>query len=502
MPASNRASVRQNIVRFFSSTRILALLPALCLGAFALWGQQGLFLAAIGLPALLALFPIFESETTNTRDSVSGLSSVLDLERALDLSFVGNDPRQDQTGALACSIDEFSAVVERYGQKPSEYLMTAITDRIRGALRDPDVVAFLGDAQFGIVLQHVRRLDIEACIQIANRIQNAISEPFSHDGQTINLTASVGFCMASRLENPAGLDVLNAAKAAMIEAGRNGPAAIRSYSDDMAQREVTQSALAKEVSDALENGQIIAYFQPQVASISGKTCGFEALARWNHPLHGVVLPGDFLPLIESAGLSERLGEVILFQALSALKSWDNQGFDIQSIGVNFSTAELSNPKLVEKISWELDRFDFAPERLSIEILETVFSKGTDAVVTRNISALAKMGCKIDLDDFGTGHASIAHIQKLSVSRIKIDRSFVARLDEDDSQKRIVTAILTMANQLDIEAIAEGVETPEEYSTLAQLKCGQMQGFGIARPMPIDDTANWIAQRQSDQQLAS
>ena len=193
---------------------------------------------------------------------------------------------------------------------------------------------------------------------------------------------------------------------------------------------------------------------------------------------------------------------MLFQSLAALRAWDDAGLNAPLIGVNFSTAELQNPKLVEKVKWELDRFDLTPDRLCIEILETVFSNETDGTVIRNISGLSELGCRIDLDDFGTGNASIAHIQKLKVDRIKIDRLFVARLDEDAQQKQLVQAILTMANQLGVDTLAEGVETVGEHSTLAKIGCGHVQGFGIARPMPFAKTLEWIQERQDLTQKVS
>ena len=160
--------------------------------------------------------------------------------------------------------------------------------------------------------------------------------------------------------------------------------------------------------------------------------------------------------------------------------------------MNFSKAELRSPRLADKLKWELDRFDLAPPRLTIEILETVVAESDNDVVVSNIAALAKLGCGIDLDDFGTGHASITSIRRFDVRRIKIDRSFVTRVDEDREQQKVVSAILSMAEQLGMATLAEGVETPGEHAMLCQLGCGDVQGFGIARPMPVEETMNWIA----------
>ncbi|MBC7736015.1 MAG: EAL domain-containing protein, partial [Candidatus Saccharibacteria bacterium] len=194
------------------------------------------------------------------------------------------------------------------------------------------------------------------------------------------------------------------------------------------------------------------------------------------------------------GLSSRLGEVMVYNALMALTRWDKAGFKIPTVAVNFSKSELRSPGLASKLKWELDRFDLPPERLTVEILETVVADGDNDVVVANIAAISQMGCGVDLDDFGTGHASITSIRRFAVRRIKIDRSFVTRVDEDREQQKVVSAILSMAEQLGMQTIAEGVETPEEHAILAQLGCRHVQGFSIARPMPVDETMDWISRQ--------
>jgi len=188
---------------------------------------------------------------------------------------------------------------------------------------------------------------------------------------------------------------------------------------------------------------------------------------------------------------ERVAEVIIYHSFTALKAWDSAGISVPHVGVNFSGSELGNPRLVDKLRWELDRFELTPDRLAVEILETVVADSTDDIVSRNINALTALGCLIDLDDFGTGHASIAAIRRFGVGRIKIDRSFVMKADRDPEQQRMISAVLTMAERLGLETLAEGVETVGEHALLAQLGCDHVQGFGIARPMPFEKTLDWV-----------
>ena len=258
----------------------------------------------------------------------------------------------------------------------------------------------------------------------------------------------------------------------------------------------SRAELREEVVQALDSGQIQPWFQPQISTDTGQITGFEALARWNHPVRGMIPPLDFLPAIEETGLLERLAEVMMYHSFAALKAWDGSGTEVPQIGVNFAGGELANPRLIDKITWELDRFELTPDRLAVEVLETVVASAPDDMITRNINALGKLGCRIDLDDFGTGHASIASIRRFSVSRIKIDRSFVMKSDRDPDQQRMISAILTMAERLGVETLAEGVETVGEHVLLAQLGCDHVQGFGIARPMPFEQTLDWIARHNA------
>ena len=206
----------------------------------------------------------------------------------------------------------------------------------------------------------------------------------------------------------------------------------------------------------------------------------------------MVSPAEFLPALEQAGLLERLGETMLHESLRALRAWDRAGMHVPSVAVNFSPEELRNPGLLERIRWEIDGFDLAPDRLTVEVLETVVAGRGDDVILRNLRGLAALGCRIDLDDFGTGHASIGAVRRFPIARLKIDRSFVAGIEDDPEQHRMVSAILGMAERLGLDTVAEGVETPGQHAMLAQLGCGHVQGFGIARPMPFDDAVVWAA----------
>ncbi len=476
----------------------LVCLPAVTLLSFWAGGERGLIGLALGLPLLCLLAGAFRSSGAARAwpNGMSGLSLRPQIIAAID-SILTDAPDSGQTtGCLVVLFDDPDVVLDRHGRAAQAEVLARSVDRICGALRGGDSVAQLEGGGLAIVLAPVRRLDLETMVQLSARLQEAVAPPVSLGAARLYVTCSVGFCLGDRAPEANGKALLDAAQIAADEARRHGPGAIRAWAPDMARTRADRNAIREGLERALDEAQIRPWFQPQLSTDTGEISGFEALARWHHPDRGILPPADFLTQIEDAGLSERLGEVILFHALSALARWDKAGLRVPTVAVNFSAAELRNPKLADKLKWELDRFNMTPDRLTVEILETVIAKTDNDVIVANIAALAKLGCGIDLDDFGTGHASITTIRRFAVRRLKIDRSFVAAVDSDRDQQSMVSAILSLAERLGLETLAEGVESPAEHTMLAQLGCGHVQGFGIARPMPLDDTPDWITQYRS------
>jgi diguanylate cyclase len=478
---------------------MILFIPAITLAAFWFGGERLLVMVALGSPLLFAIAGAFQHEPASRPslpETLSGLGLRAQILSALE-SILKDEPISGKTTAcLVVQFDDLDKVLDIHGRAAQTEALARSAERICAALRAGDLVARLEGGGFAIALAPVRRLDIESVVQLATRLQSAINVPISLNAQRLYVSASIGFCHAQRAPQPNGKSVLDAAQIAADEAARHGPGAIRCYSPEMPRHRADRDALREELEAALDEGQIRAHFQPQISTDTGAITGFEALARWYNPTRGLIPPGDFLPMLEDAGLSERLGEVMLFNALTALSRWDKAGFHVPTVAVNFSAAELRNPHLAEKLKWELDRFALEPKRLCIEILEHVVAETDNDIIVSNIAALSKLGCGIDLDDFGTGHASITSIRRFAIRRIKIDRSFVTRLDEDREQQKMIAAILSLAERLGLATLAEGVETPGEHAMLCQLGCGDVQGFGIARPMPFDETLDWIERHRA------
>ncbi len=493
------AQAVQWTLSLFRRPELMVFIPALTLAAFWLGGERMLVLTALGAPLFFAIGGAFRfpnGATVGVPDALTGLAMRPQIVTMMDDILRETPVTGMTTACVVVQFDDANALLDRHGRAAQSEILARCAERLCASLRTGDTVARLEGGGFAIVLGRVRRFDLETAVQLCARLQSALSSPISLNGGRIYVTSSVGFCLGDRAPAQGGAALLDAAQVAADEALRNGPGAIRAYAPDMTRTRADRDQLRQELETALDEGQIRAHFQPQISTDTGAISGFEALARWYHPERGLIPPLEFLPAIEDCGLSGRLGEVMVYNALLALSRWDKAGFKVPTVAVNFSRSELRNPGLASKLKWELDRFDLTPERLTVEILETVVAETENDVVVSNIAAISQMGCGVDLDDFGTGHASITSIRRFSVRRIKIDRSFVTRVDEDREQQKVMSAILSMAEQLGMETLAEGVETPGEHAMLAQLGCRHVQGFGIARPMPVDETMDWITRHLS------
>lgn len=486
----------RRLLRMLLRPQMLSFLPALVLAAYWYGGEGVLTLFAVTFPMVMLVAGLFErGPSTGPVDPETGLPQREALIDALDDTISETHGQGSSAFAVALELDDAQELVESLGQSGMERVLHSCGERIGHAVRSGDTVARIGPFRFGVLIWPMRGTTLDVAITATERMQAAISEPISVDGSTVHVTASAGICLARRAPELLGDAILASAETALEEAARGGPGSMRTFSVGMQRPPAIRKGLSSELARAFDHSEIRAWFQPQVSTDTGEVTGFETLARWHHPERGLLLPGEFLLTIEAEGQMHRLGQVMMTNGLRALRDWERAGFRVPHVSLNLTSAELRNPRLVDHICWELDRFDLTPDRLAIEVLETVVARTDDDSLTRTLAALARLGCLIDLDDFGTGQASIGNIRRFSIQRIKIDRSFVTRVDEDQGQQQMVAAILSLANQLELDTVAEGVETTGEHSILAQLGCGHVQGYGVARPMPVEDTLDWLRRHQ-------
>jgi len=486
--------------------QLLSFLPLFILIAWWSGHAAVLFVVSFMFPLLLALQellrPVRAARATPpaTTEAPQGAGRGLPGRQAalahLDALLAGARNSGQVTALLLIDIDGFRHVGLCHGAGTADAALAALAARLGETLRRDDMLASLGGDRFAVIMGPVRRADFASALALAQRVCAAAGRPIAIGGASLRLSASTGICLMGRAPEEGAAAMLAAAEAALAEAKAAGAGSIRSFSPRMRRAALRLRSLTPEVDAAVAGGQIRPWFQPQVCTDTGEVTGFEALARWDHPERGVLAPAEFLPAAAAAGATLRIGETILAQALAGLRAWERAGHAIPAVGVNFATAELRDPGLCERLKWETDRFDLTPDRLRIEVTETVLGRNADPRVMENLRGLAGHGFGLDLDDFGTGHASVANLGRYGVRRIKLDRSLVAGVEERPAQQRLVTAVLRMAESLDLETVAEGVETMAEQAILAQLGCRHIQGFGAAPPLPLDETLAWLARHEA------
>lgn len=491
------AALADRSLRTLSGAEGLVLVPALSLGAYAAGGVWLLAIVALALPLCLATLRIAKAgpgDRHGRTDPETGLPMRNAIVEALEANLAAGSDRIRRTSAFAIGIDELAELEHRLGPTGVDRVVTELASRLRWAVRGSDTVGRLGPGEFGLALATRARADIEILLKIGARLQAAAARPIVLDGTHVYISISLGFCPARRAPGLDGDSILGAAEQALARARAKGSATMRAFSPEIAAHAATATALTSRVREALETGEIEPWFQPQISVATGEVTGVEALARWSHSDLGLLPPAEFLPVVECAGLGERLTGHMLSRSLAALSSWERDGLRVPSVSINFTADDLRNPHLAEHLKWELDRHGLSPERLTVEVLETVIASTMNDTIIRNLWSVAELGCGIDLDDFGTGHASIGNIRRFSIQRVKIDRSFVSQLEKDPDQKNVVGAIVLMAERLGLDTLAEGVESAAELAVLARLGCGHAQGYGIARPMTGAATREWLRAR--------
>ncbi|MFO1140995.1 MAG: bifunctional diguanylate cyclase/phosphodiesterase [Amaricoccus sp.] len=429
-----------------------------------------------------------ESRFRLLHDPLTGMPNAAYLQAYLARIAAAAGRAARQTAVIRVDLDRFRALREALGQDTCDEVLRIAGQRIRKSLRGGDFAAHLGQDDFAIVAPE---LESEGDVaRIAARVQAALSKPFSIRGGARQVTCTVGVTLLSD-DRAEPERMLANAEIALAAAQAAGPGSVRYFREDLRLAVERREALFAELLHGLDAGEIVPHFQPQLDLASGGFAGFEALARWQHPVHGLLEPQAFLDFAEQTDLSERIGEQVLSRTLEALRSWDAAGLAVPRVGVNFALAELRNPRLIERIKWEAERFGVEPDRIAIEVLETVLIKSDADIVVRNLRGLASAGFHVELDDFGTGHASIANLRRFMVNRIKIDRSFVAGIEASEELRTLTASMIAMARALGIATLAEGVETEAARATLADLGCGQYQGYLAARPMGFAETLPWL-----------
>ena len=381
---------------------------------------------------------------------------------------------------LFLDLDRFKNINDSLGHPCGDELLILVARRLENCIRPTDLVARFGGDEFAILLDAFH--DPADAVSVAEKVQQAISAPFTLTNHEVVTTASIGVALSAPNYLEAE-DIIRDADTAMYRAKDAGKARYEIFDTSMHTRALTLLRLENDLRRAVERQELCVHYQPIVSIADGALHGFEALVRWNHPERGIVLPDEFIPLAEETGLILPLGLSVLREACRQLREWQQRSAVDRNliISVNLSGKQITQPDLTEKIQEVLRESEISPWHLKLEITETVVMENPElAAVT--LAKLRGLGVRLSIDDFGTGYSSLSYLNRFPVDTLKIDRSFVVTMDRADENLQIVKTIITLARNLGMQVIAEGVETEEQLNQLRALKCQYAQGYFFSRPM--------------------
>lgn len=387
-------------------------------------------------------------------------------------------------GVVLMDLDRFKEVNDTLGHGVGDEVLREVGRRLKEAIRAEDTVARLGGDEYVLLIHN---LEPEDAALIANKIFAALNKPFHWQNQSIDLGASLGLSFyPSQCDDAGGL--LRCADIAMYVAKRSGQG-YALYSPDQEHTSRDDLSLKSELREAIQSDQLSLYYQPQIDHRSQRVSGLEALVRWNHPSRGLLAPDQFIPLAEDAGLIAPLTHWVLKTALAQLVALQKKGYDL-TMAVNLSARNLHDMELPASILALLAESGVAPQDLILEITESAVMTNPSNGLTI-LTELDRMGVTLAIDDFGTGYSSLAYLKRLPVDELKIDKSFVTDMEENDNDAVIVRSTIDLAHNLGLKVTAEGVETRGAWDLLEILGCDNSQGYFMGRPMPAEKLEAWL-----------
>ena len=384
-----------------------------------------------------------------------------------------------QIAVMYMDLDRFKTVNDSLGHSVGDRLLQEVARRLRGAMRSSDTVSRQGGDEFVILMPDVA--DPAAVAHGAQKILDAVSKPYTIDGHELVTTPSLGISVYPT----DGRDVetlLKNADAAMYHAKESGRNNYQFFTHDMNARAVERLSLERSLRRAIERSELRLHYQPQYEVGSGRIVGMEALIRWEHPELGLLLPGRFMPLAEESGLILPIGEWVLNEACRQSREWQDQGLQAVRIAVNISALQFSSIGFAATVEAALRSANLEARHLELEVTESVIMQGAERV-TDSLEQLKTLGLELAIDDFGTGYSSLSYLKRFPIDKLKIDRSFVRDITTDKDDAAITSAIIALTHNLGLRAIAEGVETREQYEFLEREGCDEVQGFLFSKPLP-------------------
>ena len=429
-----------------------------------------------------------ENEYQALHDALTGLPNRVLFQQHLIDAIQHAESRGGGVAVMLMDLDHFKEINDTLGHHFGDQLLREIGPRLSTVLREQDVMARLGGDEFGILLPDIP--DQSVALGVASRLLEELELPVVVEGLALDVSGSIGVSLyPEQCANAESL--LRRADVAMYAAKEAG-GGLELYAPEMDQHSPAQLTLVSRVRPALENGEMVMFYQPKVGLADGLVSGAEALIRWHHPEHGLVPPDEFIPLVEKTVLLRPLTAFVLATVLEQWRTWADRGIRLP-VAVNISPRSLLDVELPDQIVEQLDRWEVPHAFLTLELTENFLmteSRRSAAV----LDELAAIGVRLSIDDFGTGYSSLSHLKRLRVDEIKVDRSFVMQLQTNADDSLIVRGTVELGRIMGLRVVAEGVEDQATLDRLTDLGCDEAQGYHISKPLSIEDFDRWLSAR--------
>jgi diguanylate cyclase (GGDEF)-like protein len=424
-------------------------------------------------------------------DFLTGLPNRQQLQQQLDKILVDAGKLQRRVAVLCVGLDDFKGINEQFSYQTGDQLLLALADRLRAHSGRLGALARLGGDQFALVQADIEQ-PYEAA-ELAQSILDDLEAAFALDHQEIRLRATIGITLFPE-DGDSTEKLLQKAEQTMTLAKTRSRNRYQFYIASVDTEMRRRRELEKDLREALGRNQFYLVYQPQISYRDHRVVGVEALIRWQHPEHGLVPPELFIPLAEQNGTIIAIGEWVLDQSCKQLRDWHDQGFADLRMAVNLSTVQLHHAELPRVVNNLLQMYRLPPRSLELEVTETGLMEDI-STAAQHLLSLRRSGALIAIDDFGTGYSSLSYLKSLPLDKIKIDKSFVQDLLDDDDDATIVRAIIQLGKSLGMQVIAEGVETPEQEAYIIAEGCHEGQGYLYSKPLPARELSAYLKQAQ-------
>lgn len=422
-------------------------------------------------------------------DQLTGLPNRSSLETTVKSTIQMSEKNNEMFGLLFLDLDRFKAINDTFGHYSGDILLKDVSKQLIKCFDSDTFISRQGGDEFAIIVKNIKNADVlkETCDKILSNISN----PIKFNTHYVYITCSIGIAIypthGHNLET-----LMMHADSAMYRSKSNGKNTYEFYNCGMDKLISKKLIIEQELRSAITNDELTLYYQPQYNVLTSKIIGAEALIRWVHPTHGIIPPSDFIPIAEETGLIDDIGKWVMNSACSQVKKWQNQGFKSFKVGVNVSPHQFKQKNFVSEVHKILQKTGLPYKYLDLEITETIGIEDTfDAIDKLNI--LKKSGIKISIDDFGTGYSSLSYLTKFPIDTLKIDKSFIQNMNDDPTSKTIVSSIIAVGKNLNLDIIAEGVETKEQLEFLKSQNCIQIQGYLFSKPITADEFEKLLIQ---------